>query len=316
MEKDASIQIVRIFSMFMIIICHLVQEFNNSLIIKTAQFFNVGVFIFLFLSGYLHGKKNIKNTKRWYLKKYVRICFPVYIFMIILFIIQVINKNFDVKYIFIYFFNIQQFTGGPQGAGHLWFITQILICYLITPLLKNLNNTRERTILIIIMLLAGIFTSYFYSKIGMCIFYVITYVLGYFYESYEKKFTINIFYSTCLIIVSLIIRVLALKFLDGTVLYECIIVSITHFFLCFGIFYIIRKICLERNFSSNKIIDWFDGISFYVYIVHYIFMVGPLRTMGFTENILINSILTVMLSFVFAIVLKEIDKKISNVILK
>ena len=57
MKKDVSIQIVRICAMFSILACHLVQELNNSKIAQLAQFFNVGVYIFLFLSGYLYGNK-------------------------------------------------------------------------------------------------------------------------------------------------------------------------------------------------------------------------------------------------------------------
>lgn len=51
MKKDVSIQIVRICAMFSILACHLVQELNNSKIAQLAQFFNVGVYIFLFLSS-------------------------------------------------------------------------------------------------------------------------------------------------------------------------------------------------------------------------------------------------------------------------
>ena len=56
-KKDKSIQIIRIFSMFLIIICHIASQSNISLFHMSAQFFNVGVFIFLFISGFLYGKK-------------------------------------------------------------------------------------------------------------------------------------------------------------------------------------------------------------------------------------------------------------------
>lgn len=59
-SKDVSIQMIRILSMASIILCHLVQELNNSTIAKTGQIFNVGVYIFLFLSGWLYGQKTFR----------------------------------------------------------------------------------------------------------------------------------------------------------------------------------------------------------------------------------------------------------------
>ena len=63
MKKDVSIQIIRICAMFSIILCHIVQEVNNNVIAQMGQFLNVGVYIFLFLSSYLYGKKKIESNK-------------------------------------------------------------------------------------------------------------------------------------------------------------------------------------------------------------------------------------------------------------
>ena len=74
MKRDVSIQLIRILSMFLIIIgCHLISEFGNDILKKAGQIFNVGVYIFLFISGYLYGDKIIKNKKKWYFKRLKRI---------------------------------------------------------------------------------------------------------------------------------------------------------------------------------------------------------------------------------------------------
>ena len=59
MKKDTSIQIIRIFSMTMIVICHLLSIMQNYYMIALSQFFSIGVYIFLFISGFLYGKKEI-----------------------------------------------------------------------------------------------------------------------------------------------------------------------------------------------------------------------------------------------------------------
>ena len=59
MKKDVSLQLLRIFSMLMIVLCHLCIQTKIDFFVNISQFFNVGVFVFLFLSGYLYGKKEI-----------------------------------------------------------------------------------------------------------------------------------------------------------------------------------------------------------------------------------------------------------------
>ena len=60
-----SLMVVRVVATLLILACHFVQESNNSLLILSAQFLNVGVSIFFFLSGFLYGNKDIKDSKSW-----------------------------------------------------------------------------------------------------------------------------------------------------------------------------------------------------------------------------------------------------------
>ncbi len=56
-EESKAISLVRIMAMFSIVLCHVFQAYNNSL----AWRFNVGVQVFLVLSGYLYGHKEISG---------------------------------------------------------------------------------------------------------------------------------------------------------------------------------------------------------------------------------------------------------------
>ena len=62
MDRDYSISFVRYISMLFVIICHIFQYFGNEL----AWWLNVGVQIFLFISGYLYANKKTNDKKEFY----------------------------------------------------------------------------------------------------------------------------------------------------------------------------------------------------------------------------------------------------------
>ena len=85
-NKDISICYLRCVSMFFIILCHIVSNSSTAIISMTSQFFNVGVSIFFFISGYLFGKKGVNCTvKEFYKRRYWRVFFTYHIFLLILF---------------------------------------------------------------------------------------------------------------------------------------------------------------------------------------------------------------------------------------
>lgn len=57
-----SITYLRVLATISILCCHLVVTFNSKLLEMSAQFFNVGVYLFLIISGYLYGKKTYLKT--------------------------------------------------------------------------------------------------------------------------------------------------------------------------------------------------------------------------------------------------------------
>ena len=315
-KKDISIQIVRICAMFSIILCHLVQELENNNIVALAQFFNVGVQIFLFISGYLYGNKEIKDKKQWLKSRIKKIIFPMYLFMLILFTIQYICGIFELKFVPIYIFNLQYFLGSTNGAGHLWFLTIILLCYFITPILiKFRDNLKNKyALLIMCILTAATVSSFINRKLGMSLFYILAYILGFIYSNIEEKLKFNIITVLLITLVSIVVRLSSKILFDGSILYDCIIVSITQTLIAFGIFFIIRFIIRKFQIGSNRIIDYWDNISFYIYLTHYMFMVGPVRTMSISNNYCINIFVTLLLSFICANVLQQINELIKKLV--
>ena len=92
MKQDNLIILLRVFAMILILVCHIVQEHSNEYIKMTAQFLNVGVSIFILISGYLYGTKKInENYVQWIIKRAKRILIPLYIFMAYLLLIIYFN---------------------------------------------------------------------------------------------------------------------------------------------------------------------------------------------------------------------------------
>lgn len=74
-EKDCVLSAIRLISLIFIIVCHIMQYYGFVL----AGWFNVGVQMFFFLSGYLHGTKDINNELLFYKKKLLKILPSYYI---------------------------------------------------------------------------------------------------------------------------------------------------------------------------------------------------------------------------------------------
>ena len=80
LTESCSITHLRALAILLIIACHFLQGMGNSL----AFVFNVGVQIFLIISGYLYGTKDIE-TKKWIKKRLVKVYMPYLVLLFILF---------------------------------------------------------------------------------------------------------------------------------------------------------------------------------------------------------------------------------------
>lgn len=118
-----------------------------------GQIFNVGVPIFFILSGYLHGQKETpKNKLKWYGRKLHRLLLPLYIFVAALAAAYLAaGLPIDLS---IWGQTIIPICGLTQkyipGCGQLWFLTHLLICYLLTPLLQEHTRLGKRGIVLML----------------------------------------------------------------------------------------------------------------------------------------------------------------------
>ena len=143
-EKESfAIKYIRVGAMFAIVLCHMFQAYAN----QWAYVLNIGVQVFLALSGYLYGKKIVINWRQWAVGRIKRVYLPMFLFLIAVLPFYLIfhREIFSWKAYSLNYVNMQGImfaTGGEMlpGIRHLWFITAIMFAYLTTPVLQRLNK--------------------------------------------------------------------------------------------------------------------------------------------------------------------------------
>ena len=323
--KQANLSCVRLIATLMIISCHILQGLD----LEAAFWVNVGVQIFFVLSGYLYSKKEITDIKQFYKKQYRKIIAPYIILVIILFTtltilkLPMIDNKFTLLGIFLGF---QNWTGTSAILSHTWFISYILLCYLITPILKKIkifNNTENylKTILgfIVLALVLQLFISY--RVINIIGSYILLYIAGYILGNTDSKKIPRI----CIAIVALTLLILPLRiwiqYYDPVRLINFInyfkigssdFISYHHGLIGISLFLIIMIIF--KKIKYNKLLYYSDKYSYYIYLVHQIFILKNFSLLNITQSLLLNVILIIIATIISALVLYYLTKLLNLII--
>ena len=327
--KDNSISYLRVFSLLCIILCHFFQAYES----KLAFWFNIGVQVFVFISGFLYGKKKIDNFDDFFKKRIKRVLIPYYIYLFFAFIYYFIFKpeyiNFSLALKAIA--GLQVFGDSINGLGHLWFVPVIMICYFLTPIIQTLYNNIKKYndfhfLLIILFIVICLQLLLLFPHVGYEIpvnlsVYLIAYILS--RRMMDKNISLKKL-QFCLVIFIFIgisfslIKIFVcdnaffsnfgiIKYLNIITHYKCIFISISIFLL----FYIFGK-KTKLFLNTNKFIDFFDNYSYYIYLTHLIYILGPSSLINFSSYNLINYILIIILIIISSVVLKYICDIISK----
>lgn len=314
--RNQAISLIRLLSMLMIFTCHIMQYYDFEL----AWWFNVGVQVFLCISGFLYGQKSVDNVIDFYNKRLRKILIPYYL----VFISLGITEFIFVRNVF----SIRNFMLGMvlcstiKGAEHLWFIPTILMCYLITPILQGYRDKcveGKRTIVIFVVL-GVVITSVLMW--GFTIFnpaWICCYVIGYALGINEDSKYIN---EKFLLIIAGIIAIIG----NGLQIY-CdysanidftgygIIQYYNHVILGVFIFLFLKVIFERMNLNKiRKLLKLSDAYSFEVYLVHQILILGPFSLLALTGYFLVNSLILLLSVCVLALVLKKAEKIVDRAI--
>lgn len=311
-NRDLSIDVIRIVSCSLIFLCHAFTESGTSYGVIFGQLFSVGVPIFFMISGFLYSNKDIpSNVSQWYLKRIRFILKPLYYFLILLLIVH-ISIDFKVDYK-VWLFNFIPICGLTQlyinGCGHLWFITHIIICYLVTPFLqKNKMLIKKNLLSFLLVYVFLLFAlSYTVPLIVVTLFASFGfYSIGYYLLPDLVKQKIHYMLLILASLLPLIVRVICRRFFDETPFYNLFITNLCSAFLATIIFIFIYKFCKDFNlFSTEKkknILINLSNITYEFYLVHYVFLNGIL-TVNYFNKYWINVLFALILSIVCAMFL-------------
>ena len=109
-QESSAISHLRVLAMLSIVTCHFLQALNN----QWAWVLNIGVQIFLFMSGFLYGHKHIDNWLNWFEKRITRVYIPFLLFFIAVIPLYAFSKLISFKNIVSYILDLQWFTGGGK----------------------------------------------------------------------------------------------------------------------------------------------------------------------------------------------------------
>lgn len=323
MRKGREIYFVtwlRAMAVALILLCHLASWSSAPLFLIASQVLNVGVPIFFMISGFLFGigGGQNKNPFQWYAKRIKRIYVPYELFLIVLFVLHIITREkINVIQWIKTALGIHGF-GGVKGAEQTWFISAILICYLVTPVIASfveviVKKSKEIRIgLVIVILILPCVIPFVVKKelvpfISPIIWYFFAYYCGWNWNKIEQNIDKTKCCNAIMIIgVMFALRVTGRILLDNTIWYDSVIVTYEHNITAFCI--AIVFIYFFSNKKPASIVRTISEISFEVYLYHCIFGVGPVKVIGLTNWYILDCVIIVVLSVGVAYVMNKVSK--------
>ena len=325
-KKDYSISFCRLIATLFIVICHIMQYFE----VELAWWFNVGVQMFLFISGFLYAKRKIYDPVGFYKKTFSKILLEYYVYIIIFLIGYLIVKhdflNFDA------FIGLITFSSTVHGIGHLWFIPYILACYFLTPILikffdkiQKKNNIKHFISAVFILLMTHLMIYFFVDYFIPA--YIVCFVMGILFGRIEKRPRELTFLKVIVAIFAIVMNIVQIwiVYFKGEAL-PVAYTSYAHVF--FGIFLtvVLRSVFLygkkifkrkkKAAFLVKSVLDWSDKYSYDIYIVHHIYILSDISIYLVMGSGIRSSIVIVILTIISAILLKTFANLIRKIFKK
>lgn len=211
--------------------------------------------------------------------------------------------------VLVHLVNLQGFThsfGGAYIAGisNTWFVTAIMLCYLLTPILQYLKKHSGVLVLILTCLVV---VGYIFVKSDTWMFvlsWLYLYSFSYFYANLGEKHK----KYACVILILFAIIVFSLIYINRTIEhpYGRMIKDLAGLL---SVSVLLRCLSSIKGLSINKVVDTLSKYSYEIYLVNYILLLGPLSFAHTTKYISINVILCLLAIVAFTYMLALVSKK-------
>ena len=316
-SKKILVQIsaIRLIAMILIISCHVLQYYN----LKLAWWFNVGVQIFLVISGFLYGTKEIENPIEWIGKRFKKILFPYYLLLVCYITICLFCS---IKVSFVEIFKALFCLGNLPGLSHLWFVSNILFCYIITPYLcefvkkSKVSLIRIVFALIVYIIFASITNAYFRHHFICC--YIIGFFIGHYYGQsggdillIKRLTTIFVFIAFIANGLRIIIEYIRPDYL-AYIPNRIYILYSNYSHLLLGVALFLLLFLLFKHVKNNHMLKLSDKYSYDIYLTHHLFILSPFTVMSLTDCISVNIVIALIAAIASAILLHKGSTLIEN----
>lgn len=324
-KRDSAIELVRVVAMFMIIFDHMLLPINLPCKSIISQFLNSGVYIFIILSGYLAGKKVITDWKSWYIKKIKRIMIPYWIVIGICLIYESIyTQSFNWKIWIVHILNVQGIFGTAYTTNPLWFVTLIMILYLITPIYQWIEQKFRKWLKVIlaVLIILQIILAYttdvglqYGHNLSWCIAAITGYGIGYFSTKVDlKKISCKkIILFTIFTVAILGVAMAARAMLDQQPIYDKVIAYDSMMIMSLDIALIVYFIGKFINRERILIlISGLDKISYEFYLIHELIIVAVGYGVFYKHGAIAYLIATIVITLIVAFAVNKFKELIEE----
>lgn len=344
-KRDSVITLSRVLGTVFIVLCHIIQYYTfipGSATI--GKFLSCGVELFIFISGYLYGKKNYSSNfrfRQWYFKRVITISLPaILVSIIVIGVLFTIQKAVDFNTVIIYLIDAEgimflnwrlanRLFTEILSLGPLWFTTIIMLCYLLVPLLSRINIKNIRLFSFVknvhLLFVGLLFVAFLISTIlydYIVIHYFLFFIIGFYFGKFDflnrikNKWMLS---HSILFIIALLGRFVFHKYIPNSVFYPSYVLF-AHF--VFGTWFVVffaylRNIIpnLIDKLASNKMVKQLDNYSFYIFLVHAVFCSGEFNLynkMGIILSTIFFILCVSISSFLLKILCDAVKKIIFN----
>lgn len=267
---------------------------------------------FFILSGFLFKEKPLKEYKS-YVKRKIGKLFPFYYFCLLLSI--VINRiPISIK-ILPHLFLLQSWIPTTTRmffgyVGTAWFLSSLLFCYLVFPLIISYVNKLGSGLLFFLNFFLILFFRFDYGAFDTWVTYInpvlclLEFTIGYFLKKSLERFDVKyVSFKICLL--AIFIYIMCLHFVEDDFTVFIIHMLIIAFFYC-------NKNSLYEYIFAHKIILSSASYLIYIFLIHQI-LVRYFQELNMDRFLIIFYVLVICVGFCFCTYLmKSIIKSVKK----
>lgn len=307
-SQSIAISVIRVLAMSLIIACHFAQVYGYTI----AFLLNVGVQIFFLTSGFLYGKIEVMQPLEFYKKRLLRVYVPYILVVAVVLLIQglVGAWQFNFRDVLIYACNLQGFVStSVDGLNHLWFLSVLMICYLLVPWLQRLLNYKP-WLLVGVVIVVSLVEFFFIQKMYPICAWIVLFIAGMVYGKYESpKVSLSVLIGAAVLMTGMLPFFCLEHLTDPEWAHYSVWLHCGLAILIFvAIYYLLPKFISET--ANLPVLKQVDKISYEVYLIHHPLIMGPLALLTVTPYVGLNIAIILITTVALAYVCKQIVNKL------